>query len=365
MANTYLTYAQTAAEILTSRWFQPTTPGHWVPNDYWRTPTICEELVDYMSVTGESTFMSTVENARTAGEPWIGSCGYYDDETCWGRLFVTTYAYLTSGGSGADPQNYLSDAVKVHDDLVAGWDDTCGGGIWWRRRPKGYPGNFKASNSTLGSMEIALGLYGATKDGQYLQWAQKVWAWLQASGMIEDGLVWGGLDSSCGVDPNNKPVVALQGNPLGPLWRLYAATGDTSALDAAQAIADAALVQMVWSGTQILQAGADAQWNQQTQEWREQNSGETPFKGIFAGYLGDFARNLATVQDPARQQAAQKYADALRANSDALWANFPGQVFGMDWHTSQPQYQPNPDDVINASLQYSALSAFVGAAMNS
>jgi predicted alpha-1,6-mannanase (GH76 family) len=363
MANQYLQYAQSAVEVLTSKWFTPETPGQWVPQDYWRTPTICEELVDYMSVTGESSFMSTVENARIAGEPYIGDCGYYDDETCWGRLFVATYVYLTNGGSGADPKPYLADAISIHEDLVAAWGAPCDG-IWWQRYPKSYPGNTKATNSTLGLMEIALGLYSATQEEQYLTWAQKVWTWIQERGVIEQGLVWGGLTSTCGVDPNNKPVIALQGNPLGPFWSLYAITGDTTLLDAAQSIVDTTLSQMVWSGTQIFQAEADAEWNEQTQQWREQMSGQTPFKGIFASFLGQFAKDLATVNDPARQKAAATYAAALRANADALHANFANAVYGMDWHTSQPQYQPDSDNIINASLQYSALAAFVGAAKN-
>jgi hypothetical protein len=364
MANQYLEYAQTAVENLTSRWFTSTTPGQWVPEDYWRTPTICEELVDYMALVGESTYMATVENARVAGEPYIGNCGYYDDETCWGRLFVATYEFLTNGGSGADPKNYLDDAIQIHQDLVAAWGPPCDG-IWWRRYPKSYPGNTKATNSTLGLMEIALGLYTATQEQQYLTWAQNVWTWLQQSKLVVNGLVWGGLTATCGVDPNNKPVIALQGNPLGPLWTLYTITKDTTILDVAQSIVDTTLSQMVWPGTQIFQAEADAEWNEQTQQWREQMSGQTPFKGIFASFLGGFAKNLATVDDPARQKAAEGYAAALRANADALWANFPGQLYGMDWHTSQPDYQPDSDNVINASLQYSALCAFVGAAKNS
>jgi hypothetical protein len=395
MANQYLQYAQDAVDVLTSRWFTPSTPRRWVPRDYWRTPTICEELVNHMRVTGEPTYMSTVENARIACQPWIGHCAYYDDETCWGRLFVATHSYLTDGGSGADPQSYLDGAIAIFDDLAQAWGPPCNGiwwkrvphqrylgeaaaivndlvqtlgpsdDVWWKRFPQKYLNNTQATNSTIGLMEIAIGLYSATRQPRYLEWTERAWDWLQRHGMIVNGLVWGGLTKTCQVDPNNKPVIALQGNPLGPLWSLYMVTGDTSLLDVAQSIADTTLAQMVWPGTRIFKADADAEWNQQTPKWREQMSGQTPFKGIFAGYLGTFAKNLATVDDPARQQAAATYVAALRSNADALRANFSDNVYGMDWHTPQPRYQPDPDDVINASLQYSALSAFLGAAKNS
>ena len=163
----------------------------------------------------------------------------------------------------------------------------------------------------------------------------------------------------------------MQGNPLGPLWSLYAATEDTSYLDIGQSIAEAAIRQMVWPtgnawdpGAAILQARPDADWNRQTEAFRQSCSGDTPFKGIFAGFLGAFTKNLATLTDPTRQQAAQRYAAVLAGNANALTTNFPNGAYGMDWHTSQPNYQPDPDtqDGINACLQYSALALFLAAA---
>jgi predicted alpha-1,6-mannanase (GH76 family) len=366
MANKYLNYAQSAVQTLTSKWFTPNTPSQWVPQDYWKTPTICQELVFYMQFVNDNAYVSTLENARTRGESWLNTCGYYDDLTCWGRFFMSAYNYLTSGGgSGADPKNYLNDAIICHQNFAAIGNNVCGGGIWWQRYPPSYPGNFKASNATLGAMEIALGLYFATKDQQYLDWAKQAWTWLKQSGMIDaQGYVWGGLNEQCKVDCMNRPVVALQGNPLAPLWLMYQATGDTSCLDIAQTIVSITMQKMVWSGTQILEADADAGWNCQNQQWKEQHSGETPFKGIFAGFLGNFAANLVKVDDTSRQQAAKQYAAFLQANADAVWSNFPNGNFGMDWHTPSPNYQPNSDDQINACLEYSALAVFLGAAQN-
>ena len=42
---------------------------------------------------------------------------------------------------------------------------------------------------------------------------------------IDDkGLVWGALTPDCTIDPNNVPVLSLQGEALAPLWYLYQAT---------------------------------------------------------------------------------------------------------------------------------------------
>lgn len=321
------------------------------------------ELVDYMALTGDSTLVPTIENARMAGEPYLGNCGWYDDESVWGRFFMAAYFYFSSGQHGANPSNYLQDAITVYTDLSAAWDSTCGGGIWWRRDPKSYPDNFKAINSTLGLMEIALDLYFATSQKSYLDSAQRSWQWISDSGMIDSqGMVWGGLASNCQKDPNNKPVVALQGNPLGPLWSMYQATGDPSYLNVAALIVKGTQENMVWPGTSILMAGADAEWNQQDEDWRENNAGETPFKGIFVGFLGSLTQNLATIQDPSWQNTAKQFKLLLEANANAVWANFPNGIFGMDWHTPDPQYGGDSDNTINASLQYSALALFLAAA---
>jgi glycosyl hydrolase family 76 len=367
MPNPYAGYAQSAIETLTGNWFTPQTPFDWVPMDYWKTPTISQELTFYMQYAGDNSYIQTLENARTQGECCLDSCGYYDDLTCWGRYFMTVYNYLTSGGgSGADPQNYLSDAQDCHQNFVAAWDQTCGGGIWWQRNPPSYPNNFKASNSTLGAIEIALGLYFATNNQQYLDWAQMAWTWLKNSQMIDSsGMVWGGLTSSCKVDPGNPPVVALQGNPLAPLWLLWKATGDATCLDIADTIIFATMKNMVWTGTEILQASSDADWNSQSQQWQEKHAGETPFKGIFAGFLGNFAASLAAMNDPKRQASAKAYAAFLLTNADTVYANFPAGNYGMDWHTPSPNYQINSDNSINACLQYGGLAVFLAAAQNS
>ena len=371
MANQFLTYATSAMQTLNARWFTATTPTNWGGGgNFWRTPTISLEIIDYMAMAASSAYVTTIENARLAGEPYIGNCGYYDDATCWGRFFITAYQFFNStAGLQQYAPPYLQDAIAVHQDLVGGWDNVCGGGIWWQRNPKSYPGNTKASNATLGSMEIALGLYAATSDGSYLNWAQQAWVWLQQKRLVTGGLVFGGVTSQCVPDPDNGPVVALQGNPLGPLWSLYQATQDTSCLDVAESIVEAAIKQFIWPaasawtpGNAIILSRADVEWNSQSQAYQFQWSGETPFKGIFTGYLGEFTRNLATVQNASRQQAAKLYGQVLAGNASAVWSNFPGGVFGADWHTPQPNYQPNSDDAINASLQYSALALFLAAA---
>lgn len=112
--------------------------------------------------------------------------------------------------------------------------------------------------------------------------------------------------------------------------------------------------KMVWQGTQIMQDRDDAKWASQSDDWKRSNDGDTPFKGLFATYLGAYAKDLSALGDPERQQKAATYAAFRRANADAVWTNYPNTMFSMDWHTLNQNYQPIPDaDVTNASMQYS------------
>ena len=377
----YLSQAISAAKILTDQWFSPSTPSQWVPEDYWRTPTICTCLVGLMMQTDEVDYTTTLENARQAGECCLTSCGWLDDLTTWSRFFIHGYDYFQSKSDTRMAAPYLQDAQIVCDQLNQTWNDWdstewCGGGVWWKREfnPPNFSGNnFKASNSTLGFMEVALNLYRLLGDQKYLDMGQMAWDWLVQNNFIDDkGLVWGGLTLECAIDLSNVPVVGLQGNPLDPLWNLYKATNNTDYLDVADKLIEGTMSNMVWEGTQILQDRDDATWASTSNQSKIDNSGDTPFKGNVANYLGEYTKKLSALSDPARQQQAATYAALLRANADAVWTNYPGTMFSMDWHTFTPDYQPvtpNPQefwptsDYVNASLQYSGVAVLAAAAL--
>jgi hypothetical protein len=363
MSETYLERARAAARVLTG-WFTPDLVNTWVPmQDYWKAPTIAQELVAHMALAASTDYARLVNTVRTAGLGYLDSCVYLDDATVWGRFHITAFDWLTATG-GAGAAEYRSNALTVMGGLTSTWDDRCKGGLYWLR-PNSWnpdPKNFKAMNSTLGLMEIGLGLHRITGDAEQLEWANRAWTWIQGTGLIDaQGMVWGGLTVECARAEDNPPVVALQGNPLTPLWWLYQQTGDAALLDLAERIVDGTMLAFTWPDTTTLTAGpADGEWASQTAEWRTEHQNQAMFKGVFCGFLGPFAANLATVKG--REGAAARYAAFLRANADTLTANFPKGIFGMDWHTPDPGYTGDPDDANNAILQYSGFAAMNAAA---
>ena len=195
MAESYLDRARAAARLLTG-WFTTDLVDTWVPNqDYWKAPTIAQELVAHMALAGPTpAYTSLVEYVRESGIDYLASSSYLDDATVWGRFHITAYDWLTAtGGQGAE--SFLDDATTVYGGLTSTWDDQCGGGLYWMRPNPWDPdsNNFKAMNATLGLMEIGLGLHRITGDAGQLEWAQRAWTWIQGTGLIDaDGMVWGG-----------------------------------------------------------------------------------------------------------------------------------------------------------------------------
>ena len=373
----YMDYAAAAADVLTTKWLTPDKPSSWIGQDYWITPTLCTGMVEWLRISGadKASYIETIDNARTAAEPLLTTCHYYDDLTVWGRLFDHTYNYLsTSPGEKARAEPFLADTRIVQQQLATAWTQACGGGVPWKRFAN--EGNFKATNATLGYMEISVALYLLEGDAAMLDDAKKAWHWIQQKRLVDDdGLVWGGTigigsaaeedPDPCSLNPKNPPVVGQQGNPLGPLWDMYKATSETTFLDVAQRIVEGTMKRMVWADDGVLMTGVDAEWNSHDPDWQIKQTGKAPFKGIFCRYLGRFVENLYSLNDAGRAAAADSYTKFLKNNADVLTSNYPGGEFGMNWHSSMTDYQPpkgEGSDLLNAALQYSALAVFAATA---
>lgn len=372
MSTDYRALADRAVTTLTTRWFGPTAPSSWVPNDYWRTPTIICDLIDYAVLTGadphaNGAIRDTLDNAYAAGQGYLGDCEYLDDLAAWGRMFVAAAAWLEVGDKAAADQ-YREQAVGVFDQLDTSWDDTCGGGLWWKRGAGGYK-NFKASVSTMQYAAIGASLHGQLDPPppRVVAGAERAWAWEVQQGLVDEHhIIWGGMNSHCVRDPDNHPSAADQGHALGAFWGLYAATGDTTWLATACAGVDGTIAVMSWPQTSVLATPVDGQWRTESEAFREKYNDLALSKGLFVQNLGELAVNLATVTaDGGKwQQAAATQGAYLRANADSLNAQYPQGVYDMDWLHGDSSYDGDEDEQLAACLQWSAASAFIAAAKN-
>lgn len=123
---------------------------------------------------------------------WLNS--FYDDEGWWALAWLKVYDITNQ-------TDYLNAAIDIFDDMVKGYDATCGG-IWWN---KAHEANVAISNELFLAVAAQLARRASNKP-YYLKWALKQWDWFYGSGLINgDGNINDGLDlKTC---KNNNGIV--------------------------------------------------------------------------------------------------------------------------------------------------------------
>lgn len=317
------------AVAVLQHWYSRRT-GQWRSTGWWNAANALTAVIRYTALTGDQAYRPVIGNtfarAPRRHPGFINT--FFDDNGWWALAWVA--AYDLDGDPG-----YLEAAEAIFARNRTGWDDTCGGGLWW---------NEERTYKNAITCELFLLLAGLLAQrvpgrGDYLDWALRSWDWLRGSGMINpDALVNDGLSAACA--NNGQPAWTYnQGVILGGLTALHEITGDAAYLGQAQLIADAAVSRLTDPPGILADPGE-----------RADAGGDLPqFKGIFARYLGDLARSSAG--DP-----RQRYAGFLTANADRAWdrdRNAAGQ-FGLRWG--------GPFDRADASRQSAAAELLTAAA---
>lgn len=216
---------------------------------------------------------------------------FYDDEGWWANAWVR--AYDLTGDT-----TYLSMAQSIFQDMTGAWDSTCDGGLWWSKDR-----TYKNAIPNELFLLLAARLHNRVpQDGgvdSYLTWAQREWAWFNASGLINaQGLVNDGLTSAC-KNNGGQTWTYNQGVILGGLAELFRATGDASLLAAAERIANAATATLVTSAGILREAC------------------EPGCTGDGLQFKGPFTRNLAQLLD---LDGEPSYRDFLARNARSIWS---------------------------------------------
>lgn len=319
-------YAAAGAAAL-QQWYSPWT-GRWRTTGWWNAANALTSVTDYTKRTGDRTFAWvinwTFRIARWPHPHFINS--FFDDNGWWALAWIR--AYELTGRT-----RYLDASQRIFDAMTTGWDETCGGGLWWNQDRK-----YKNAIPNELFLTAAARLHRLSPGGgsHYLGWALREWDWFSASGMIgQSGLVNDGLTAECA--NNGKPTYTYnQGVILGGLGDLYEITGDAAYLRHGENIADAVLREMTTPAS-ATQPGILVEPGEADMAGRRGDGSQ--FKGVFARYLCDFYPHSGR---PA-------YRDFIIRNARSIWdhsRNAKNQ-FGVCW--------TGPFDVADASRQSSAL----------
>ncbi|MBS1800106.1 MAG: glycoside hydrolase family 76 protein [Acidobacteria bacterium] len=328
------------------QWYNQAT-GLYNTTGWWNSANAITAITDSMRVSGSKRYVSMLANTykqaqvdvpkerRTdAKREMTGFPGflnkYYDDEGWWALAWIDAYDLTRDA-------RYLAMAQSIFDDMAGGWDETCGGGIWWSKDRK-YKNAI--ANELFLSVAAHLAMRGRPAEREkYATWAGREWQWFRGSGMINgDHLINDGLtiDAAAGVCSNNKKTVWTynQGVVLGGLAEWSKSPGHAAVVDDAKKIADAALTHLT-DGDGVLhdvcepKCGADG----------------IQFKGIFM-------RNLSALNAVSPEA---RYSKSFAVNADSIWTRnrTPQNTFGTVW--SGPVTAPD------AGTQSSAVDALVAA----
>jgi predicted alpha-1,6-mannanase (GH76 family) len=329
------------------QWYVPRT-GLYRTTGWWNSANAITAVTDYMRASGEKTYLGVLENTfvkaqitvpkdqqKVDGKEMTGFPGflnkYYDDEGWWALAWIDAYDLTHE-------KRYLAMAQSIFVDMAGGWDEACGGGIWWSK-------DRKYKNAIANELFLSVAAHLANRVAErakFDEWVAKEWRWFRGSGMINgENLINDGLriDAATGACSNNSKTVWTynQGVVLGGLAEWSRAGQSEAGEDSiweAKRIADAALAQLTDKEGELHdpcepKCGADG----------------IQFKGIFM-------RNLRTLEEVAPEE---RYRKAFAVNADAIWTKnrTPENTFGTVW--SGPVTSPD------AGTQTSALDALVAA----
>jgi predicted alpha-1,6-mannanase (GH76 family) len=316
------------------RWYRR-RPGRWRTAGWWNAANALTAVIGYIQRTGDETYLGVVDRTfRAAGRKHPDFLvDFYDDNGWWGLAWVA--AYDLTGEA-----RYLDAARTIFANLLTGWDDTCGGGVWWSTDRA-----YKNAITNELFLTLAARLHQRCADsGKYLEWARREWDWFCARGLIgASGLVNDGLDESC---QNNGGLTWTynQGVILGGLAALHQITGDAAYLRQGEALADAVLTLLTTPAPHG-RHGILLEPREHIPGRRRDDRDLPQFKGIFVRNLYDFYR----------QSPRPAYREFIRANADSIWANDrnASNQFGLHW--------AGPFDRADAVRQSSALDVLIAA----
>ncbi|KAI3325567.1 glycoside hydrolase family 76 protein [Xylariaceae sp. AK1471] len=305
------------AAIAAMNAFYNETTGLWDTAPWWHSGVALRAIAEYMLVTGSKDYLdmaaNTVEIQRAPLDWWPEGGGDFradsTDDTGWWALALTSL-YQVTGNS-----TYLDLAKEDETYMYAYWNTTtCGGGLIWNIPNMTY--HNAISNELY--LELTATLHNLIPgDTYYLNQAIKEWEWFKASGMINSqGLVNDGLTEDASCVNNGQTVWSYNQGIIAGLVQLSDATGDTSYLETARTIADAAVNDASLSPNGILTEDGCA-----TADECEPNG--TAFKGIF---IRSLAKLDAVLEDhpykPYIQNNAQSAYDNSRNGTD---------FYGFSW----------------------------------
>ncbi|WP_455586428.1 glycoside hydrolase family 76 protein [Bacteroides sp.] len=351
-------YAEQAQQSMLDHFWATYGTGHylihgWHPNstlsntgfNYWWMAHVIDVCVDAYQRSGDAKYRKQaieVYNAmisygkKTYGHDNSLWNGFFDDMEWMGLACLRADAVWGS----ALEKRWSNGAVQLWEWIKAGWNEQYyDGGIQWNDQS---PSSKNACSNAPAAI-LAARLYSETGNQEYLEWAVKIWDWMNSHLLFDNGIV----KDSYTQDNWGWTFTYNQGTWIGACLELYKITGEQKYRDAAVRNAD--YVVNDWekfSPHGILDDG-------------EGKGDGGLFKGIFMRYLSQWI--LSGKLDPVRQQ---HYAQYMLENGKSLWDAAtlkPEIIFKNNWRERPERVlasSTDKDKCYDASMHLSGVMVF-------
>lgn len=315
-------------------WYNYET-GLWETTSWWNAANALTGIIRYSVVSNNNSYLEVIENTFEKTKEFVVPAtnehperlvknyinDYYDDEGWWALAWIEAYDLTTK-------PKYLEMAKTIFEDMTTGWDEECGGGIYWK---KGLPYKSAISNELFMLLAARIALRDENRM-YYQKWAEKEWQWFSQTGMINElPLVHDGVRENC--EAKGRHYTYNQGVILAALVDLGQLTGNKKYAKLAEKIALAAIKNM--STTDGVLKGHPKE---------EIGNDGVQFKGIFMrhlAYLHKFKPN-------------KKFVTFINQNAKSIEVHATQEntpLVGSQWE--------GPFDKADAGRQSSAIDALV------
>lgn len=302
------------------------------PYYWWEAGAMMGSLIEYHYYTGDTSFNSLVTEAmlfQTGPDanymPPNQTQSLGNDDQCFWALSAMSAAETRFPNPGPEEPQWLALAQAVFNTQAHRWDmSSCGGGLKWQifAFNLGYDYKNAISNGCFFNLAARLGAY--THNDTYLEWANRVWDWEQAVGLIgENYMVYDGTGDleNCTSLSHIQWTYNAGIHILGAAMMWRETTGSQQALwqTRLSALLESAKVFFTGDSPTMYEAACEPPGNC--------NVDQLSFKAYFSRWLGATAKIAPFTHDiilPLLQSSAQ--AAALSCTG-----GIQGTLCGMRW----------------------------------